>query len=86
MSNRAAERAGPAIVSQRIFQFSLAASERRRVVKMLDTFGAIRLNNDKLEAAATRGDTRLASNEAALPFVKPNHLRSSLSEGMFSLA
>ena len=86
MSNRAAERPRPAIVRQGVFQFCLSPRERCGVVKVFDALGAIGLNDDELEAAATRGDTRLASNEAALPFVKPNHRRSSLSEGKSSLA
>jgi leucyl/phenylalanyl-tRNA--protein transferase len=48
---------------------------------MLNPLRAIWLNDDELEPAAARGGARFATDECALPFVKPNHARLSSLRG-----
>jgi hypothetical protein len=63
---------------QRRLKFRLTSGERGGIIKMLDLFRAVRLNDDQLEPDAAGRRPRFASDKCALPFVKPDH-RASLS-------
>ena len=48
---------------------------------MLNSLGAVRLNDDQLESAAAARGTGFATDESALPFVKPDHANSISLKG-----
>jgi hypothetical protein len=65
---------------QRRLKFRLTSGERGGIIKMLDLFRAVRLNDDQLEPDAAGGRPRLAPDECALPFVKPHHRAACLAD------
>ena len=64
-----------------VFQFRLPAGERRRILEVLNAFGAIGLNDDELKTAAACRGTSFAPDEGALPFVEPDHGNQPLRRG-----